>query len=92
MKNVINANAMNGAGINGAIKQYMNDRGIKYSHVAEKVQIPHNIFSNIIHGRRNVKAEELFRICDILGITADELRNYNGMYAAGKLPMTKETA
>jgi len=63
--------------VNDTIKQYLNDNVIKYSYVAGKANIPMNRFSYIMRGRRNIKAEEYLIICDILGVSANDLRNYN---------------
>lgn len=58
--------------LGGKIKRHMDDKGLKYSHVAEEAQIPCQIFSAMINGKRAIKAEEYFSICKALGVEPNE--------------------
>jgi len=62
--------------INDKLKQYLSDKGIKHSYIAGKINIPQNIFSYMINGKRKIKPEEFSKICDALGVSSEELRNY----------------
>lgn len=53
------------------IKTYLDKYGIKYSHVSEKTGIPMNILSPILNGKREIKAEEYFAICDALSVSLE---------------------
>ena len=67
------------------IKQYLDDNGIRYSHVAEKTGIPMNVFSPMLNEKREIKANEYFSICFALKLplekfapeNPDELLNQN---------------
>ena len=53
------------------IKKYLDDNGIKYSFVADKINMPMNVFSYLINGKRKMTAEEYFSICKVLDVDAD---------------------
>ena len=52
------------------IKKYMDENGIKYSFVADKIGMPMNIFSPKINGKKKLTAEEYLSICEALGVDA----------------------
>ena len=45
------------------IKTYLDDNGIRYTHVSEKTGIPMDILSLLLSGKRSVEATEYFAIC-----------------------------
>jgi transcriptional regulator with XRE-family HTH domain len=53
------------------IKSYLDEKGIKYSRVAETSNIPTSVFSAMLNGKRNIKAEEYFAICKALDVSAE---------------------
>jgi transcriptional regulator with XRE-family HTH domain len=53
------------------IKKYLDDNGIKYSFISEKIGIPMNILSPLLNGKRKMSAEEYFMICEAIGVSAD---------------------
>ena len=53
------------------IKSYLDDNGLKYSHVANEADISIPIFSAILNGKRGIKAEEYFAICAVLNVSRD---------------------
>lgn len=53
------------------IKKYLDENGIKYSFVSEKIGIPMNILSPLLNGKRKMSAEEYFLICEAIGVGAD---------------------
>lgn len=55
------------------IKMYLDENGIKYSHVSEKTGIPMNILSPMLNEKREIKATEYFLICNALGIPLEKL-------------------
>lgn len=50
------------------IKTYLDDNGIRYTHVSEKTGIPMDILSLLLSGKRKVEATEYFAICDALNV------------------------
>lgn len=54
------------------IKKYLDENGIKYIFLAEKTKMPMNIISPILNGKREIKAEEYFLICNALGVPLDK--------------------
>ena len=50
------------------IKRYLDDNGIKYSHVSEKTGIPMNTLSPMLNEKREIKATEYFSICSVLNV------------------------
>lgn len=50
------------------IKEYLDDNGIKYTHVSEKTGIPMNALSPLLNEKRDVKATEYFVICHALNV------------------------
>lgn len=50
------------------IKTYLDDNGIRYTHVSEKTGIPMDILSLLLNGKRKVEATEYFAICDALNV------------------------
>lgn len=54
------------------IKNHINNSGLKLSAIAEKADIPMNIFSAMMNDRRRIKAEEYFAICEALGVSLDK--------------------
>lgn len=53
------------------IKKYLDDNGIKYSFVAEKIDMPMNMFSPLLNGKRKMSAEEYLLICKAIGVGAE---------------------
>jgi len=62
--------------INETLKQYLDDNGLKYKYIARKANIPRPRFSYMVNGKRTMTTEEYFKICDVLGISENFLRNY----------------
>ncbi|MBQ8663316.1 MAG: helix-turn-helix transcriptional regulator [Eubacterium sp.] len=52
------------------VKKYLDDNGIKYSYVAEKINMPMNMFSPLLNGKRKMTAEEYLLICQAIGVDA----------------------
>jgi len=50
------------------IKTYLDDNGIRYTHVSEKTGIPMDILSLLLSGKRKVEAAEYLAICDALKV------------------------
>lgn len=50
------------------IKTYLDDNGIRYTHVSEKTGIPMDILSLLLSGKRKVEATEYFAICNALNV------------------------
>lgn len=48
------------------VKQYLDENGIKYSFLSEKIGIPMNVLSPLLNGKRKMSVEEYFLICNAL--------------------------
>lgn len=53
------------------MKEYLDENGIKYSYLSEKIGMPMNILSPLLNGKRKMSAEEYFTICEALGLSVD---------------------
>lgn len=53
------------------IRNYLNDKGIKYTKVCADTGISPNTFSQIMNGNRVLKADEFFRICKSLDVSPE---------------------
>ena len=53
------------------VKKYLDDNGIKYSFLSEKIGMPMNTLSYLLNGKRKMSVEEYFTICDALEIPVD---------------------
>lgn len=54
------------------IKAYLDNNGIKYSHISEITGIPMNVLSPMLNEKREIKAREYFIICDGLNVPLDK--------------------
>ena len=54
------------------IKGYLDENGIRYSHVSEKTGIPMNVLSPMLNEKREIKATEYFLICSVLGLPLEK--------------------
>lgn len=53
------------------VKEYLDENGIKYSFLSEKVGIPMNVLSPLLNGKRKMSVEEYFTICEALNLPVD---------------------
>lgn len=53
------------------VKKYLDDNGIKYSFLSEKIGMPMNMLSPLLNGKRKMSVEEYFMICEALGVPVD---------------------
>ena len=53
------------------VKQYLDENGIKYSFLSEKIGIPMNVLSPLLNGKRKMRVEEYFLICNALELPVD---------------------
>lgn len=53
------------------IKKYIQDAGLKFNAIAEKIGIPLNTFSAMMNGKRKITAEEYILICNVLNVPLD---------------------
>lgn len=54
------------------IKLYIEESGLKFGAIAERVGIPMNTFSAMMNGKRKITAEEYFAICRALGVPLEK--------------------
>ena len=55
------------------IKRMMRDRGLKQRFIAERAGFEENTFSNMLNGRKIIRAEYIPLIANALGVTANDL-------------------
>lgn len=48
------------------VKEYLDENGIKYSYLSEKIGMPMNTLSLLLNGKRKMSVEEYFTICEAL--------------------------
>lgn len=53
------------------IKNYITERGIKQTFLAEKAGIPDSTMSKILSGQLDIAADKYYLICKTLGLSAD---------------------
>lgn len=53
------------------VKKYLDEKGIKYSFLSEKIGMPMNLLSPLLNGKRKMSVEEYFTICEALGVSVD---------------------
>ena len=57
------------------IKRYLDENGIKYTFLAEKLGISMNILSPILNGKRKISADEYLEICRVLDLPLEFFAN-----------------
>ena len=62
------------------LKLYMLSKGIRLAHVAHCCDIPRDRLYKVMNGAREIKAEELLRICRHLKITVEQLDSGEGLF------------
>lgn len=53
------------------VKEYLDENGIKYSYLSEKIGVPMNTLSLLLNGKRKMSIEEYFAICEALKLPVD---------------------
>lgn len=53
------------------IKNYLDQNGIKYTHISTLTGIPLNTFSAMLNSKRKITVEEYFKICCALNVDAN---------------------
>lgn len=56
------------------IKNYLEERGISQTFLAEKTKMPLNILNPTLNGKRKLLTEEYFTICEALGVPLDTFK------------------
>ena len=58
------------------IERIIAEKGIKKRNVAEKIGLTAHQFSDMLRGRRTIKAVDVILLCDVLEISPNELFEY----------------
>ena len=53
------------------VKEYLDQRGVKYSYLSRLTGIPMNLLSLTLNGKRRMSVEEYFTICKALDVSVD---------------------
>lgn len=64
--------------IRDILRGYISDNGYKQSAIARKCNTHPVTFNQILTKKMRLTADMLFTVCDVLGITPDQLRSYKG--------------
>lgn len=56
-----------------AVNQIINERGLKQCAVAERAGISNQMLSDMLNGRRLIKARDVLALADALGVTPNDL-------------------
>lgn len=62
------------------IQRIINEKGLKQVYVAEKAGYTAHMLSDMLSGRKIIKACDVHKICEVLGVDANSLfdkENYN---------------
>ena len=54
------------------IKAYIEESGLKFGAIAERIGMPMNTFSAMMNGKRKITAEEYFAICKALDVPLEK--------------------
>lgn len=57
--------------VNKKLKKYLEENGIKQSFLIASTGISQEKISNMMTGKRKITADELSKICQALGVSAD---------------------
>lgn len=61
------------------LRNYLKDNGYKQSAIARIIDVNPVTFNQILTKHTRLSADMLFKVCDALAITPDELRQYKGV-------------
>ncbi len=50
------------------IKNYIQEEGLKYKAIADRIGVPLNSFSAMLNGKRRITADEYVKICKALNV------------------------
>jgi transcriptional regulator with XRE-family HTH domain len=59
------------------IKEVLEEKGIKQTWLAEKLEKSYNMVNSYVQNRRQPSIEDLYRIAEILNVNAKDLLNEN---------------
>lgn len=57
------------------LKRVIDDKGVKYTHIANKMNLSVDSLSKKLSGYTRLTAEELVEICDIINVPLDAVRS-----------------
>lgn len=55
------------------IRQYIKERGLKFGYVAKEAGYCKQTLSAMLNGKRRIYAEDIVKLCKVLGARPDEL-------------------
>ncbi|WP_302970463.1 helix-turn-helix domain-containing protein [Ruthenibacterium lactatiformans] len=62
--------------IRDSLREFIEENGYKQITVAKKAEMSPSTLCAVIKKRRALEANELFRLCDALGVKPEVLRSY----------------
>lgn len=62
--------------VSDRIYKIIDEKGLKQYRVAQAASIPPKAFNEMLRGRRLIKAEEIPRICEALGVTPNDILGF----------------
>lgn len=56
------------------IRMYLFEQGTKMTSVAQKIGMDYEVFRRCMNGKRELRADELLRIMDVLALSPQQLK------------------
>lgn len=58
------------------LRLFIKDKGYKQTYIASRCDMKINTFNQVLTKKMRMSADLLFKVCDVLEITPDQLREY----------------
>ena len=62
------------------LKEYIKEKGIKQSFIAEKIEMSPQVLGQLLNGQRKIEVSEYFRICNAIEMDPIECAERAGIY------------
>lgn len=59
--------------VGGNVKEIIKSRGLKQGIVAEKAGYTYKRFNDLLNGRKVISSKDVYKLCNALGITPNDL-------------------
>lgn len=67
------------------LKEYIKEKGIKQSFIAEKIEMSPQILGQLLNGQRKIEVSEYFRICNAIEMDPIECAERAGIYKVNQV-------
>lgn len=62
------------------LKEYIKEKGIKQSFIAEKIEMSPQVLGQLLNGQRKIEVSEYFKICNVIEMDPIECAERAGIY------------